>query len=73
MPVSCFLDAQLCYLDAQKKLCAFVSDSIHVCPDDRPENLKNQDPSAERSSVANTSMDEMTGQFLILPFPSLKA
>ena len=64
MPISCFLDAQLC---------AFVSESIHMCPDDRPEYLKNQDLSAERDSVANASMDEMMGQFPILPFPSLKA
>lgn len=65
MPIHCF------FLDDQ--LCAFVSESIHVYPDDRLEYLKNQDLSAERDSVANASMDEMTGQFLILPFPSLKA
>lgn len=49
------------------------SESIHVCPDDRPEYLKKQDLSAERDRVTNASMDEMTGQFLILPLPSLKA
>lgn len=64
MPISWFLDAQLC---------AFVSESIHECPDERPENLKTQDLCAERDSVANASMDEVTGQFPVLPVSSLKS